>query len=296
MVNSTGGNGMEPLQKTVKSSDGTTIAYEQSGTGPAIILVDPALSDRGGTVKLGKLLASAFTVISYDRRGRGKSTDTAPYAIQREVEDIEALIDAAGGSAYLFGSSSGAALALEAAARLGDKVKGLLMYEPPFIIDDSRPPVADNFGDEVKALVAADRRNDAVRLFFHKAIGIPAVFVTLMRLLMPGWSQMVGIAHTIPYDVAVLAGTQSGKPLPADRWASATAPTLVMVGSKSEVFFHSGAKALVDLLLNAQYRSLEGRDHGAVMMAPKDIAAAINAFAAEGRSHASHKESTALSQ
>jgi pimeloyl-ACP methyl ester carboxylesterase len=287
---------MEPLQKTVKSSDGTTIAFEQSGTGPVIILVDPALADRAGTVKLGKLLASTFTVISYDRRGRGKSADTQPYAVQREVEDIAALMDAAGGSAYLFGSSSGSVLALEAAARLGEKVNGLLMYEPPFIIDDSRPPVADNFGDDASALVAADRRSDAVRLFFTKAVGIPGVFVTMMRLLMPGWKQMASIAHTIPYDVAILAGTQSGKPLPADRWSAATAPTLVMVGSKSEAFFHSGAKALVELLLNAQYRSLEGRDHGAVMMAPKDIAAAINAFAAERRSHASHKESAALSQ
>ncbi|HEY6410925.1 MAG TPA: alpha/beta hydrolase, partial [Ktedonobacteraceae bacterium] len=103
----------------------------------------------------------------------------------------------------------------------------------------------------------------------------PAMFVTMMRILMPGWSKMADIAHTIPYDLAVLAGTQLGKPLPTRRWASARAPTLVMVGGKSEAFFHAGARALVGLLLNAQYRSLEGRDHAAVLMAPKDIVAAL---------------------
>jgi pimeloyl-ACP methyl ester carboxylesterase len=109
-------------------------------------------------------------------------------------------------------------------------------------------------------------------------MGIPSGIVTMMRWLMPGWSKMADIAHTIPYDLAVLAGTQSGNALPTKRWASAKAPTLVMVGSKSEAFFHTGAKALAELLSNTQYRSLAGRGHSAVMMAPKDIATAVCAF------------------
>lgn len=265
-------------QKTVTSKDGTSIAFEEIGTGPVVILVEPALSDRSGSAKLAKHLAGKFTVISYDRRGRGKSTDTKPYAIEREVEDIKALIDATGGSAFLFGSSSGSVLALEAANKLGGKVKQLFMYEPPFIIDDSRPPMPDDFIKEVSELVLAGRRNDAVRLFFTKAMGIPAFAVTLMKLLMPGWSKMAGVAHTIPYDLTILAGTQAGKPLPSNRWLSTTVPTLVMVGSKSEAFFHSGARSLANLLPDAQYRSLEGRDHSAVVMASKAVADEVEQF------------------
>jgi len=271
-------NKLQTRQKIVTSKDGTSIAFEKIGTGPVIILVEPALSDRSGSAKLAKHLAGKFTVISYDRRGRGKSMDTPPYAIEREVEDIEALIDANGGSAFLFGSSSGAVLALEAAAKLGGKVQQLFMYEPPFIIDDSRPPMPDNFIDEVSALVSANRRNDAVKLFFAKAMGIPSFAVTLMRLLMPGWSKMAGVAHTIPYDLTLLAGTQTGKALPSGRWAGTTAPTLLMVGSKSEAFFHSGARSLAELLPNVQYRSLEGRDHSAVVMASKAIANEVEQF------------------
>lgn len=264
--------------RKVTSKDGTSIAFEQTGAGPTIILVDAALSDHTATTKLAKLLVEKFTVINYDRRGRGESTNVLPYAVEREVEDIDALIDVTGGSAYLFGSSSGAVLALEAANRLCNKVKGLFMYEPPFIIDDSHPPIPDDFADRVGKLAAAGHPGDAVKLFFRKGMGIPAVFVTAMRLLMPGWSKMVAIAHTVPYDLAILAGTQTGKPLPPARWTSATMPTLVMVGSKSEAFFHTGARALASLLPRAQYQCLEGRGHGAVLMAPKDIAAAASGF------------------
>ncbi|HLE28879.1 MAG TPA: alpha/beta fold hydrolase [Anaerolineales bacterium] len=265
-------------QKTVTSKDGTSIAFEQSGTGPALILVEAALADRSGTAQLAKHLAEHFTVINYDRRGRGESTDTQPYAVEREVEDVEALIDATGGSAFVFGSSSGSVLALEASSKLGGKVKKLFMYEPPFIIDHGHPPMPDDFIKQVTELVSAGRRNDAVKLFFTKGMGIPAIAVTMMRLLMPGWSKMAGMAHTLPYDLTVLIGTQTGKPLPAKRWASATAPTLVVVGGKSEAFFHAGAKALAGLLPDAQYRALEGRDHSAVLMASKAIADAVEEF------------------
>ncbi|MBI5122497.1 alpha/beta hydrolase [Candidatus Roizmanbacteria bacterium] len=269
---------MEIKQKIVISKDGTTIAYEQSGFGSALIIVSAALADHSGTTKLANLLAEKFTVINYDRRGRGKSSDTKPYAVEYEVEDIAALIEAVGGKAYLFGSSSGAALALEAASKLGAKVKGLFMYEPPFIIDSSRPPMASDLITKISQLVAAGKDNDAVKLFFIKGMGIPAFGVTMMRFLMPGWSKMAKIAHTIPYDLAILDGTQSGKPLPAKRWATLTSPALVMVGSRSEAFFHSGAKALVELLPSVKYKSLEGGSHASVLMMPKLLAIAISTF------------------
>ena len=271
-------SGMQPVQKSVTSRDGTSIAYEESGAGPMVIVVAAALADRGGTTRLTKHLAEHFTVINYDRRGRGKSTDTHPYAVEREVEDIETLIDAAGGSAFVFGSSSGSVLALEASSKLGLKVKKLYMYEPPFIIDDRRPPIPDDLIKQIDELVAADRRNDAVQFFFAKGMGLPGFAVTMMRWLMPGWSKMVGMAHTLRYDLTILEGTQAGKPLPGGRWSSAAAPTLVVVGSKSEPFFHDGAKALVKLLPSAQYGVLEGRDHSAILMATQALADSARGF------------------
>lgn len=265
------------LLKKVASKDGTVIAFEQSGQGPTVILVAAALSDRSDATRLEEALADNFTVINYDRRGRGESGDTAPYAVEREIEDIEALIDEAGGSAYLFGSSSGAVLALEAASQLGNKVKRLFMYEPPLIIDDSRPAMPEDFAGQISRLITAGRRSDAVKLFFNKGMGIPGVFVALMRF-MPGWSKMKAMAHTLLYDLAITKDVQSGKPLPAGRWASATMPTLVMTGGKSEPFFHNGAQALAASLPNAQHRVLEGQSHGAVVTGAKALAPVLKAF------------------
>lgn len=265
-------------QGSVRSKDGTAIAYEKTGKGPVVILVAAALADRGGTKRFAKLLSDHYTVINYDRRGRGKSGDTQPYAVEREVEDVDALIGKPGEPVFLFGSSSGSVLALEAATRLGTKVKGLFLYEPPFIVDSSRPPMPDNLSNQIQGLVATDQRNDAVKLFFTKGMGIPPFGVTLMRFLMPGWSNMTGMAHTLPYDLAILEGTQSGKPLPKERWASNATATLVMVGSRSEVFFHSGAKELAGILPHAEYRSLEGGNHGSVLLGPKALAGAVEKF------------------
>lgn len=264
--------GREQVQKSARSNDGTTIAYERSGEGPVVIVVAAALADRSGTTRLARHLAEHFTVINYDRRGRGKSGDTRPYAVGREVEDIEALIDGEGGSVFLFGSSSGSVLALEATSRLGPKVRKLYMYEPPFIVDGSHPPIQDNLMKEIDDLVVAGERNDAVKIFFAKGMGIPGLAVTMMRWLMPGWSKMAGMAHTLRYDLTILDGTQLGRPLDAQRWASASAPTLVVVGSKSEPFFHSGAKALVQILPKGQYGVLEGRDHSAILFATQALA------------------------
>ncbi|MCI0556267.1 MAG: alpha/beta hydrolase [Anaerolineae bacterium] len=260
--------------KTVTSKDGTTIAFDQFGTGPAIILVTgaTAFASQPGGDALAMQLAPHFSAINYDRRGRGKSGDTLPYAVEREIEDIDVLIDAAGGSAFLYGISSGAVLALEAASILPNKVKKLALYEPPFIIDDSRPPLPDDYVAQLNAAIAAGRRGDAFEIFLTKAVGIPAEFVAQMRnappmppqegaMYEPTWSEMEAVAHTIAYDGTIMGNTMSGKPLPEGKWVSAAMPTLVMTGGNSEAFFHDGAKALVGILPNAQHRILEGQDH-----------------------------------
>lgn len=263
--------------KTVTSKDGTKIAFDQIGNGPVIINVDSALASRAICVKLAALLAKDFTVINYDRRGRGDSTDTQPYAVEREIEDIEALIDGAGGSAFLFGSSSGAVLALEAANKLSAKVKKQALYEPPFIVDDSRPPMPEGFLEQVKGALAQGKRTDALKLFFSTAMGIPGIFVFIMRL-MPSWSQSKAVAHTLPYDLAVMAGTQQGKPLSQTRWASATMPTLVLTGGKSEAFFHKAGDALAEVLPNAEHKILKDQHHGSAVMSPDVIASEMTNF------------------
>jgi pimeloyl-ACP methyl ester carboxylesterase len=257
--------------QSVTSRDGTTIAFEKTGSGPPLILVASALSDRSDTSRLARLLAPHFTVINYDRRGRGASGDTAPYAVERECEDIEALVKEAGGWAFLFGSSSGAVLALEAAAH-GVGVERMALFEPPFVVDENDPRPPREFASHVDDLIAGDRRAKAVTYFMTKGIGMPAIFVWMMRLMPRMWSNMKAMAPTIPYDVAIMDDTQSGRPLPPDRWASVAAPTLVMDGGKSPAGMRHAASALADVLPNARHRTLDGLSHGAVMMAPKRLA------------------------
>lgn len=274
----------------VFSQDGTQIAYDVAGDGPALILVGGALSFRGfeGAREMLALLAPRFTVINFDRRGRGDSGDTLPYAVEREVEDIEALIDAAGGTAYLYGTSSGAVLALEAASRLPDKVRSLLMYEPPLILDDRHPPVTADYVQRLERAVAEGRRGDAVALFMTEAVGVPEQVVAAMRYgdpndiggngngqTPPEWAGLEKVAHTLLYDQAVAGPTMRGESSLPARWAQATMPVLVVVGSKSAPFFHSGAQTLVEHLPNAQYRVLEGQDHA---VAPAAISRLIAGF------------------
>jgi len=260
------------MQRAI-SKDGTSIAYDRLGNGPALILVAGALGFRSHAMfaDLAARLERRFTVYNYDRRGRGDSGDTAPYAVQREVEDIEALIAEAGGSASLYGLSSGAALALEAASKLPTKVRKLALYEPPFIVDDSHPPLRKDYVQRLDELIAAGRRGDAVEVFMTDAIGIPAEYVAMMRNAPvptdsahnqpPAWAEMEKVAHTLAYDGRVMGDTMSGNPLPTDRWTSATSPTLVITGGNSEAFFHNGAHALVGGLPDAKHRILDGQDH-----------------------------------
>ncbi len=251
--------------KKVTSKDGTAIAFDQAGQGPALVLVGGALSVRSHprVAELVELLAPHFTVLSYDRRGRGDSQDTPPYKVEREIEDIEALINQAGGWALVYGMSSGAVLALEAASRLPAKIKKLALYEPPLILDDSRPPVPEDYVQQLNQAVAAGRRGEAVEIFMTRAVGIPEEYLAPMRED-PSWAQMEAVAHTLAYDGTIMGDTMSGQPLSTEKqqqWAAASMPSLVMVGGKSEAFFHSAAQTLVKILPQARRRVLEGQDH-----------------------------------
>lgn len=245
---------------SVISRDGTRIAYDELGGGPPVILVGGAFNTRtfGPNKGLAPLLEEHFTVINYDRRGRGGSTDTAPYAVEREIEDLEALIEVSGGSAHVFGISSGAALALEA-ANSGLAIEKLALYEAPFIVDDSRAPVPDDYLPKLEGMLAADRRNDAIRLFLRQGVGVPAVFVAMMRM-MPVWSKLKAVAPTIIYDATLVNDYRRGEPLPSDRWASLTLPTLVAVGGKSPEWMRNAMRELADVL-DAEHRTLEGQTH-----------------------------------
>jgi pimeloyl-ACP methyl ester carboxylesterase len=260
---------------TVHSYDGTAIAFDRLGDGSPVILVGGAFQHRAfdpRTAQLSALLAEQFTVFRYDRRGRGDSGDTPPYEVEREIEDLQALVTDAGGSASVFGESSGGNLALEAAAR-GLTITRLAVWEPNFLIDDSRPPLPDEYVRQLTELVSSGRRGDAVEYFMTKAVGLPDEFVAPMRDT-PIWVGMEAVAHTLAYDGTVVGDSMSGKPLPAGRWASVPVPTLVIDGGQSP-WLSAGAKAIADALPYAQRRTLAGQSHG---VAPEAIAPVLEEF------------------
>lgn len=260
----------------VASKDGTPIAFERTGMGPALILVGGALSERSAGGAFAARLAPSFTVYTFDRRGRGESGDTAPYAVEREVEDLEALVQGAGGSAYVLGFSSGAVLALEAAAR-GVAFSKLALYEPPFIVDESRPRPPADIADQVEALVASGRRGDAVALFLTAAVGLPAAAVDEMRRA-PMWPSMEALAHTLRYDFAILGDMMQGRALPAGRWEAVTVPTLVLDGGASPEWMHHATRMLAEVLPNAQRNTLAGQTHAGN---PEAIAPVLEDFFAD---------------
>ena len=265
----------------IRSRDGTRIAFDRLGEGPPLILVFGAFSYRKfpKSVELAELLAERFTVIHYDRRGRGDSGDTPPYAVEREFEDIGALIEYAGGSAHLWGWSSGALLALRAAAS-GLDVEKVIAYDPIFFVDEEGGLPPADFAERLDEMVAEDRRSDAVRYFMTEAMGVPRIIVGAMRLL-PMWKRLKAVAHTLPYDFAVTGDAVSGRPPRAEDWASLTAPTLVMYGAKAPERLRKGAEAIADVLPNAERRALEGQSHNPSM---KVMAPAIEEFLTGGRS------------
>jgi pimeloyl-ACP methyl ester carboxylesterase len=267
---------METITSTVTSKDGTKIAYDKIGHGSAVILVAGALCSRSfwSGPELAKLLARSFTVYNYDRRGRGDSGDTKPYALEREIEDIEALIDEAGGSAYLYGHSSGAALALEAALRLGNKVKKLAMYEAPYNDEASAQRAWKEYIKQLTEALAADRRGDAVALFME-LVGTPADQIEAMRHA-PTWPMFEAIAPTLAYDHCAILGEDGS--VPSKRAASVIVPTLVMNGGASYAFMYDTARALSQAMPHAQLRTLEGQRHD---VDPKVLALVLVEFFTE---------------
>ncbi len=267
---------METITPTVTSKDGTKIAYDKIGHGPAIILVAGALCSRSfwSGPELAKLLARSLTVYNYDRRGRGESGDTKPYALEREIEDIEALIDEAGGWAYLYGHSSGAALALEAALRLGKKVKKLAMYEAPYNDDAEAQRAWKEYIKQLTEALAADRRGDAVALFME-LVGTPADQIEAMRHA-PVWPMFEAIAPTLAYDHSAILGEDGS--VPAERAASLSVPALVMNGGASYAFMYDTARALSRAMPHAQLRTLEGQRHD---VSPEALAPVLVEFFAE---------------
>ena len=252
----------------VQSKDGTIIAFDRSGDGPPVILLCGASTDRMANAPLAKLLAEHFTVFNYDRRGRGDSGDTKPYAVEREVDDLGAVIAAAGGSAFVYGTSSGAALALEAAAS-GLPIRKLALWEPPYVLDESRRPPADQ-AERYDEMISAGRRGDAVEYFMTKVVGLPPEFVAEARNA-PFWQAQEALAHTLAYDATVM-GDYS---LPVERAAAVTAPTLVMAGGASFPFMRETARALADVLPAGQHRVLEGQEHNVEAQA---LAAVLEEF------------------
>lgn len=258
----------------VQSRDGVPISFSRAGGGPVLILVDGALCYRafGMSAQFSTLLSPCFTVITYDRRGRGESGDARPYAVQREVEDLGALITAHGGAASLVGFSSGAALALEA-ARCGLPISRLVMYEPPFIVDDSRTPTPADFVQQLDTALEKGRPGEAVAMFM-RLVQMPALAIAVMRLL-PAWSKLKAVAHTLPYDMTLMIEYQRGRPLPEERWAGMTTPTLLVDGGKSPAWMRGGVQAAARAIPGAQYRTLPGQTH---MVKPGVLAPLIRAF------------------
>lgn len=242
------------MEKTT-SADGTVIAVDRYGDGgPAVVLVEGAFCDRRTSTRLATLLAPRFTVYAYDRRGRGDSGDSRPYAVEREIEDLAAVIELAGGSASVYGMSSGAVLGMETAARnLG--VARLAMYDAPVIVEPSRREPAAGAPAVLAELIAAGRRGEVAAYFLTKIVEMPAAIVEQMRQA-PIWPGLEAIAHTLVYDTTI-----TGDASVLDRAPGVSIPTLAVAGGASPWFLQDGARALAAAIPGARHEILPGQTH-----------------------------------
>jgi pimeloyl-ACP methyl ester carboxylesterase len=246
----------------VTSADGTRIAYDVYGatpgteSKPALIYITGASCFRNffPIVADAKAFAKEFTVTNYDRRGRGESGDASPWSVEREVEDIEALLGAAGGKAALYGHSSGAVLALEAALRLGDKVERVVVYDTPYVHDEEEKREYGAMADGVLALLKQGKKAEAMKAFL-KGIGMPKAFVFLLPLF-PGWKGMKALANTLAYDIALTRDLP-----PVERFAKIAVPVKVLVGEKSPGRMQGVAESLAKAIPGARRKVMQGQDH-----------------------------------
>jgi pimeloyl-ACP methyl ester carboxylesterase len=248
---------MNATFETVTSADGTPIALEQTGAGPPVVLVGGAFNDRSTVAGLAAVLAPGFTAVTYDRRGRGDSGDSPNYAVGREIEDLAAVITHIGGTAGVFGHSSGAILALEAAHH-GLGIGKLAAYEPTYVIDGTRPRPPEDLAGQLRALIAEDRRDEAAALFLAENALMPPEIIEGMRASQM-WGWFTGLAHTLPYDVAICG---PGMVLPASRLATITIPVLAIGGGASPPWLPAAARAVAGAIPGARYATLDGQDHG----------------------------------
>lgn len=263
--------------QTVTSKDGTKNAFDKVGSGPAVILVNGAIAYRAldpSLAHLADLLGQHFTVYNYDRRGRGDSGDTQPFAREREIEDLQALVEDAGDKAMIFGFSSGAVVSLDAAAVTPGMTR-VGVYEPALIVDDSRQPVPADYTEHLTRLAAEGKRDEVVEYFLTQAAGIPAEYIGGMKQDQATWSGMTGVGHTIAYDAAFVGTLMQGKPLPIDRWVKVTVPVLVVDGGASDAWVHHAADALANVLPYASRHTLAGQTH---MVGPNVLAPVIIEF------------------
>jgi pimeloyl-ACP methyl ester carboxylesterase len=262
--------------RIARSPDGTPIAYDAVGDGPPVILVGGAFSFRRykSCLQLVDLLAPRFTVVNYDRRGRGDSGDAATYAVEREIEDLAVLVEEAGGRADVFGISSGGVLTLRAAAA-GVPIGRAVVYQPPFTVDASGHLPPDDFAQRLDELVASGSRGAAASYFMREGMGAPRALVGVLRVARPIWRNLEAVAPTLRYDYAVMNGTVHGHPLPREPWASIATPTLVVDGSKSPASLRAAADALAARLPHAERLTLAGQSHNLSM---KVIAPVLEGF------------------
>lgn len=262
----------------VTSADGTSIAFERFGGGPAVIVVGGATCDRAMTRPLAEELGRHFTVINYDRRGRGDSGDTQPYAIEREVEDLGALIAEAGSMASVYGHSSGAGLALHAAAR-GLPIARLVLHEPPYAPDtEEERRISREYGEKLRAILAEGRRGDAVALFMT-TVGMPPEMVEGVRNE-PWWAKMEEVAPTLAYDSEIMGDVSGGGTIPAGLIGAVTVPALVLCGGASPEWMIEVGRQISDGLPNGRLRVLDGQEH----VVPPDVLAPVLAeFLTEAR-------------
>ncbi len=262
----------------VTSQDGTRIGYSVTGSGPAIVLVDGALCWRasGPSGPLTAQLMDRFTVYTYDRRGRGESGDTKPYAVAREVEDLAAVIGAAGGSAAIYAISSGVGLALAAADALGPKtITKMVLYEFPIFADDSRR-VDASYAQTMDELIAKGDNKGAIKHFMKTGVGVPG-FAIFMMGLMGVFNKLAPVGPTLAYDTRLVTPFWTYGPPPKSSWAKATMPVLEIGGGKSPAWMQNAQVAVAEALPNATHKTLGGQNH---MVSPTAIAPMIKEFLA----------------